>query len=87
VPIGEAAELRAIGMAHDLRRAGHTIELAYRGNLKRRMARANKVNARLALILGEDELARSVVVLRDLDSGEQTELPIDSVSESLLARR
>jgi len=28
-----------------------------------------------------------MIVLRDLDSGEQTELPIDSVSESLLARR
>ncbi len=87
VPIGEAAELRAMGLAHDLRRAGHTIELAYRGNLKRRMQRANKVNARMALILGEDELARGIVVLRDLDSGEQTELPIDGVSESLLARR
>ena len=87
VPIGEGAEARAIGLAHDLRRAGHIIDMAYRGNLKRRMQRANKVNARLALILGEDELAKGHVVLRDLDSGEQTELPIDRVGEGLLARR
>ncbi|MDA1072255.1 MAG: histidine--tRNA ligase [Proteobacteria bacterium] len=87
VPVGEAAERRAIALAHALRRAGLGIDLAYRGNLKKRMQRANKVHARLALILGDDELARDIVALRDLDTGEQTELPIDSVSESLLARR
>jgi len=87
VPMGEVAEGRAIALAHALRGAGLSIDLAYRGNLKKRMQRANKVNARLALILGDDELARDMIVLRDLDSGEQTELPIDSVSESLLARR
>ncbi|MDA0951888.1 MAG: His/Gly/Thr/Pro-type tRNA ligase C-terminal domain-containing protein, partial [Proteobacteria bacterium] len=80
-------ERRAIALAHALRRAGLGIDLAYRGNLKKRMQRANKVHARLALILGDDELARDIVALRDLDTGEQTELPIDSVSESLLARR
>ena len=87
LPLGEAAELRAVTLAHGLRGAGLAVDMAYRGNLKKRMQRANKVNARLALILGDDELVRDVVVLRDLDSGEQTELPIDGVSESLLARR
>ena len=61
------------------------IELAYRGNLKKQMQRANKVNARAAVIMGDDELARGVATLRDLDSGEQTELPIDRVSEGLRA--
>ena len=58
VPVGEAAERRALRLAHELRRAGLVIELGYRGNLKRRMQRANKVNARAAVILGDDELAR-----------------------------
>jgi histidyl-tRNA synthetase len=40
------------------------------------MKRANKVNARAALILGTDELARDAVTLRDLDTGEQAEVPI-----------
>ncbi|MGY8996079.1 MAG: His/Gly/Thr/Pro-type tRNA ligase C-terminal domain-containing protein, partial [Alphaproteobacteria bacterium] len=57
--------------------------LGYRGNLKRRMQRANKVNASHAVIMGDDELARGIVTLRDLDSGEQAELSIDSVSEGL----
>ena len=83
VPLGDEAEKRALVMAHDLRRQGHVIELGYRGNLKRRMQRANKVNASHAVIMGDDELARGIVTLRDLDSGEQAELSIDSVSEGL----
>jgi histidyl-tRNA synthetase len=46
-------------------------EVAYKGNLKRRMERANKQSARAALILGEDEIAQGLVQLRDLDAGTQ----------------
>ena len=41
------------------------------------MRRANNVNARVALLIGEEEIARNVVALRDLDSGEQIEVPMD----------
>ena len=85
LPVGEGAGATAQKLAHDLRREGLIIELAYRGNLKKQMQRANKVNARAAVIMGDDELARGVATLRDLDSGEQTELPIDRVSEGLRA--
>lgn len=85
LPVGESAGATAQKLAHDLRRQGLIIELAYRGNLKKQMQRANKVNARAAVIMGDDELARGVATLRDLDSGEQTELPIDRVSEGLRA--
>jgi histidyl-tRNA synthetase len=40
------------------------------------MRRANRVNARAAVLIGDDEVARNVVTLRDLDSGEQSEVPI-----------
>jgi histidyl-tRNA synthetase len=85
LPVGDAASARALRLAHELRRQGLSIELAYRGSLKKQMQRANKVNARAAVILGDDELARGVATLRDLDSGAQTELPIDRVSEGLRA--
>src|SRR5207302_1856716 len=41
---------------------------------------------RLAMLIGEEEVARNVVALRDLDSGEQTEVPIDPSSTELRAR-
>ncbi|MDG2480425.1 MAG: histidine--tRNA ligase [Alphaproteobacteria bacterium] len=86
VPVGETAEQRALVLARELRGQGFAIDLGYRGNLKRRMQRANKAQASHALILGDDELERGVVILRDLDSGEQTELSIDRVSEGLPRR-
>jgi histidyl-tRNA synthetase len=45
--------------------------MGYRGNLKRRMERANKIAARVALILGETEAAAATVQFRDLDAGSQ----------------
>lgn len=71
IPIGEEAQIRALQLSDDLRRQGFTVELGYRGNLKRRLNRANKLNARIAVILGADELAQEAVTLRDFDTGEQ----------------
>ena len=59
-------------MAETLRGQGFAVDLGYSGNLSRRMRRANRVNARAAVLIGDDELARDVVTLRDLDSGEQS---------------
>ncbi|MBM3482361.1 MAG: histidine--tRNA ligase [Alphaproteobacteria bacterium] len=71
VPIGPAAEAVALNLAHELRHAGVTVELGYRGNLSKRMKHADKVKARAAIIIGDDELAKNAVMLRDLDSGVQ----------------
>ncbi|MCK6453791.1 MAG: histidine--tRNA ligase [Alphaproteobacteria bacterium] len=83
VPMGADAELKAQALAQALRRAGHVVELGYGGNMKRRLQRANKVNARAAIILGEDELKRSAAAVRDLDSGDQQEIPLDRLGTHL----
>jgi histidyl-tRNA synthetase len=82
-PLGAAAEAKALGIARALRRAGIAVEQDYRGNMKRRMQRANKLNARAAIILGDDELAKGVAQLKDLDSGEQREVALEKLSEAL----
>lgn len=76
VPVGEAGEEMAPAMAETLRREGFAVDLGYSGNLSRRMRRANRINARAAVLIGDDEVARDVVTLRDLDSGDQAEVPI-----------
>ncbi len=76
VPIGEQAEKLALTVAEALRGAGLPVDLGYSGNLNRRMRRANRINARAAVLIGDDEVARNVVTLRDLDSGEQAEVPL-----------
>jgi histidyl-tRNA synthetase len=86
VPIGEAAEPVALSLAEVLRNNDCPVDLGYTGNVARRMRRANRVNARAAVLIGEDEIARNVVALRDLDTGEQVEVPMDSSLSELRAR-
>src|SRR6266852_8908598 len=71
VPLGEAAERLALKLAEELRDAGLVVELGYSGNLARRMRRANRIKARAAVIIGEDEIKRRSVSVLDLDSGQQ----------------
>ncbi len=86
VPIGDAAEGEALALAEVLRNHGWAVDLGYSGNVGRRLRRANNVNARVAVLIGEEEIARHVVALRDLDSGEQTEVPMDPSSSELRGR-
>ena len=78
-----AAERAALALTERLRRGGLAVDLGYRGNLKRRMSRANKINARAAVIIGDDELARNSATLRDLDSGEKERVPLEALDELL----
>jgi histidyl-tRNA synthetase len=79
IPVGDAAEGPALDVLQALRRAGVVAEIAYRGNLKRRMERANRIGARAAVILGEEEIAAGVAQLRDLDAGTQERVPLPQV--------
>ena len=84
IPVGEAAEAAAIAAVQSLRRSGLVAEIAYKGNTKRRMERANKLKARAAVLIGEEELARGVAQVKDLDAGTQREVPLDALAAALL---
>ena len=76
IPVGDAAEAAALDAVQAIRRAGLVAEIGYKGNLKRRMERANRLGARAAVIIGDDELAEGVAQLRDLDAGTQERVPL-----------
>ncbi|MBF0168426.1 MAG: histidine--tRNA ligase [Alphaproteobacteria bacterium] len=86
VPMGEAAGALALSLSGELRRQGVCVELGYSGNLGKRLKRADKVGAGRAVILGEDELAKGVATLRDLDSGNQETVPLGDLVQRLVAR-
>lgn len=79
IPVGADGEAEALVLTQQLRRAGVKADLAFRGNVGKRMKQANKVNARIAVLVGGDEMARGVVAMRDLDTGEQTEVARNEV--------
>lgn len=87
IPVGSLAETVALQVTHALRKAGFITDLGYSGNLSKRMKRANKLNARFAVILGDDELARNAAMLRDLDSGDQAEVPLLELRDRLAQTR
>jgi histidyl-tRNA synthetase len=83
-PMGEAA-LRAAGvLARDLRRTGVSVELA-EGKLKRAMELANKLGARFALIVGDNELASGRYALKNMATGEQESLAPGEIAGRLAA--
>jgi histidyl-tRNA synthetase len=87
VPIGAEAEHAAIKLSSELRHGGFTVELGYRGNVSKRMKDANKVRARAAVLIGEDELKKGAATVRDLDTGEQAEVPLAALKDRLAPYR
>ncbi|MEU4204170.1 histidine--tRNA ligase [Streptomyces sp. NPDC039022] len=87
VPLGEEARRTLFGTVTELRRAGVATDFAYGGKgLKNAMKSANRSGARLAVVAGERDLAEGVVQLKDLESGEQTPVALDSVVEEVRRR-
>jgi histidyl-tRNA synthetase len=76
VPVGAAGERAALPLAERLRDAGFVVDLGYSGNLARRLKRADRLRARAAVLLGEDELERGAATVRDLDTGAQSAVPL-----------
>ena len=85
IPVGDDVADKALEISYLLRRAGYRVEQSYSGNIKKRMIKANKVNAYKAVILGSEEIANNVVTLKDLDdmktvgyysTGKATEPPV-----------
>lgn len=86
VPVGAEQQHAALALAHDLRRSGHLVDVGFSGNVGRRMKRADKLGARVAVLLGEDELARAAATVRNLDDGTQTEVALSDLDAHLSAQ-
>jgi len=72
--MGDAADLHAGEIAAELREAGYVVERSVDKKLKRALEVANKIGARFALILGDNEIANQTYLLKDMSSTEQESL-------------
>jgi len=76
--MGDNAHKEAGELCCALRKAGMYAEFDVVGRgLKAQMKYANKLGARFSIVLGDDELAGGIGKLKDMDSGEQTDIPLD----------
>jgi histidyl-tRNA synthetase len=86
VPLGDTAKRRLVGLAAQLRRSGVRVDLAYGGRgLKGAMKAADRSGARLALVLGERDLEAGTIGVKDLATGDQQAVPLDTAVESVVA--
>jgi histidyl-tRNA synthetase len=81
-PMGTEAQRHCAQLARELRETGLSVELGLEAKLKRSLELANKMGARFALIVGDNEMAAGQYALKDMATGEQ-----EMVSRDQLAGR
>ena len=65
-----------IKLAEDLRDEGFSVDLCSCGKVKKKMNRANQINAKYSIIIGENEVKNGTYLLKDMQSSE--EIPFSS---------
>ena len=86
-PLGERAQRDALLLARDVRRLGARAELDGRGNsMKSMLRRADSMGARLCVVIGDSEIDRGVVALKDLAEHTQDELPRADAAKRIAKR-
>ena len=82
-PMGSQAERHCVGLASELRRTGFSLELGPAAKLKRSLELANKLGARFAILVGDNELASGKYLLKNMQTGEQTDVHQQELRERL----
>jgi len=87
VPLGEQAKLELAKVAATLRAAGVRVDLAYGDKgIKGAMRAADRSGARFALVAGDRDVEAGTIGVKDLSTGEQVDVPADSVVAEVLSQ-
>jgi histidyl-tRNA synthetase len=74
---------RALVLRRELRRAGLAVLMEDERGLKAQMKRADKLKARFVVLFGEDELKKGAWTVRDMNAGQQQEVPDSHIATFL----
>lgn len=84
---GTAGRRVAVRLAGEWRDAGLRVEIDYMGrSLRAQMKQADRLGARVVVLIGEDEASRGVVRVRDMATGDEREMQAKAVFESLMRK-
>jgi len=82
--VNEKNQDRAFRLLQKIRNNGLSADMDYSGgSLKSQMRIANKIGARYTVIVGEEELSKNMVILRNMQTKEQKEVKIDNIIDEL----
>ncbi len=86
VALGEKAQAEGFKLLNSLRQQGLSAAMDFAGrSMKAQMKQANKLGAKYSVILGEDEIAEGVVMLRSMEDSSQAKVPMNQVAEKIKA--
>ena len=84
---GDEGNKLGLVLLDELRRVGLSSQCDYRAStLKAHLRQADRSTCRYAIILGDDEARRRSVIIRNLESKAQEELPLDNLASLLRSR-
>ncbi|AFS78737.1 histidyl-tRNA synthetase HisS [Gottschalkia acidurici 9a] len=84
VSIGENADKEAFKLLSKLRMNGISGDKDYLGrSIKAQFKYSDKINAKYTVVIGDDEIEKGIVSLKNMSTGEQKEVNIDSLAEEL----
>jgi histidyl-tRNA synthetase len=88
VTLGQASHPVAFALMQELRGLGLSawMDLSRKRSMKNQMKQASQARARLALILGEDELKAGQAAVKNMDDGSQQALPLAGLAAVLKGR-
>jgi histidyl-tRNA synthetase len=84
IPLGDAAKEMAMKIAHQLRNANKSVEIAFGDRaLKGAMKGADKSGARYVIVLGDSEISSATVELKEMKTGATSSVKIESLISAI----
>jgi len=85
ITLGEPAKLEGLGILNELRKNGVACDTNYEDkSLKGAMRKANDLGAHIVLIIGDNEIEKGTITLKDMISGEQREVKAEKLINELM---
>ena len=82
--MGDAGKMAALKLMKELRDADISVQMDVMGrNLKNQFKHANRISAAKTIVIGDSELESGKLTIKDMESGEQTEVAIDGIVDAL----
>ncbi|WP_047979691.1 histidine--tRNA ligase [Ornithinibacillus contaminans] len=84
ISVGDETKKEAVRIVHELRWNGIQVDQDYQGRkMKAQFKAADRYKAKYVLVLGEDELEKQVINVKEMGTGEQVEVPLDKLVNTL----
>src|SRR5690606_31305663 len=84
VTLGEGSKEVAVKLVHELRQNGIQVDQDYQGRkVKAQFKAADRYKTKYVLVLGEDELQKQVINVKEMATGEQVEVPLNQLIRTM----